>query len=139
MNPWTSFGRRLACAALFTLFSTLSQAHSPLTPAQALDYRRAGDLHFSPDGSKLVYVVYSYRWDWQPHLWLLEVASGNTRQITPEGKGERAPQWSPDGKALAFLSNRDGKTQVYTMPVDSGAPTAVTARKFGVTGFHWSP
>jgi dipeptidyl aminopeptidase/acylaminoacyl peptidase len=139
MRSSVSFRGYLACGGLMTMLSSIGLAQTVLTPAQALDYRRVGDLHFSPDGSKLAYVVYSYRWDWQPHLWLLDVASANARQITPEKTAERSPQWSPDGKALAFLSNRDGKTQIYTLAPESGAPAAVTARKYGVTSFHWSP
>jgi dipeptidyl aminopeptidase/acylaminoacyl peptidase len=134
-----NFSGRLLCAALLAAFSLACQAQNSMTPAQALDYRRMGDLHLSPDGSKLLYVMYSYRWDWQPHLWLMDVASGNARQLTPEKKAERAPEWSPDGKTLAFLSNRDGKIQVYTADADGGQATAVTSRKYGVTSFHWSP
>jgi hypothetical protein len=43
-------------------------------------------------------------------------------------KSERSPQWSSDGKKLAFLSNRAGKTQVYVMDADGGAAMAVTDR-----------
>jgi dipeptidyl aminopeptidase/acylaminoacyl peptidase len=136
---WANFERCLACAVLLTVFSAASHAQTALTPAQALDYRRVTDLHFSPDGSKLVYVVYSYRWDWLPHLWLLDVVTGSAHEITPKKKSERSPQWSPDDRMLAFLSNRDGKAQVYVMPANGGDATAVTARKYGVTSFHWSP
>ena len=59
--------------------------------------------------------------------------------MTPTKKAERAPEWSPDGKMMAFLSNRDGKTQIYTAHADGGEATAVTSRKYGVTSFHWSP
>ena len=138
MNPWASLGRRLACAALFTLFSTLSRADQPLTPAQVLDYSRAGDLHFSPDGRKLAYVVYTYRQDWSPHLRLMDVATGAARDLTPAKKAERSPQWSPDGTKLAFLSNRGGKTQVYIIAAGANA-MALTARENGVKSFHWSP
>src|SRR5580700_432081 len=94
MRIWVNFERYLAYAVLLTVFSAACDAQTALTPAQALDYRRVTDLHFSPDGSKLVYVVYSYRWDWLPHLWLLDVVTGSAREITPEKKSERSPQWS---------------------------------------------
>jgi dipeptidyl aminopeptidase/acylaminoacyl peptidase len=69
----------------------------------------------------------------------MDVATGNSREMTPAKKSERSPQWSPDGKMLAFLSNRDGKNQVYTADSGGGNAIAVTARKYGVTSFHWSP
>jgi dipeptidyl aminopeptidase/acylaminoacyl peptidase len=134
-----NFGARFACAALMTGFSLLCHAQNAMTPAQALNYRRVSDLHLSPDGSKLLYVVSSYQWDAQPHLWLMDLVTGNAREMTPAKKSERLPQWSPDGKMLAFLSNRDGKAQVFTAHADGSEATAVTMRKYGVTSFHWSP
>jgi dipeptidyl aminopeptidase/acylaminoacyl peptidase len=139
MSLWAKFGCCLGAAALLASISSSRGAEQTLTPAQALNYVRIGDLHFSPDGTKLAYVEYSYRWDWLPHLWLLETATGNARELTPAGKAERAPQWSADGKILGFLSNRGGKTQVYAMPAQGGAAAAITARKNGVENFHFSP
>lgn len=136
MNLWA---RRASFAALFTVFSGFAQAAPVITPEKALDYRRAGDVHFSPDGTKLAYISVGYRDDYKPHIWLMDLATAQARDITPAKKSERWPQWSPDGKTLAFLSNRDGKTQVYAMPVAGGDAAAVTAQKNGVSSFHWSP
>ena len=110
-----------------------------MTPAQALNYRRVGDLRLSPDGSKLLYVMYSYQWDWQPHLWLMAIPSGKAHELTPTQKAERSPEWSPDGKRIAFLSNRDGKPQVYIAQSDGSEAKAASSRKYGVSSFHWSP
>jgi dipeptidyl aminopeptidase/acylaminoacyl peptidase len=131
--------RVLAGALLLASSVGLCEPQQPLSPAQALAYTRASDLHFSPDGSRLAYVAISYRWDGLPRVRLLDLASGNTRELTAAGKSERSPQWSPDGKTLAFLSNRGGKTQVYTLAADKDEAQALTTRKFGVTQFHWSP
>ncbi len=110
-----------------------------LTPAMALSYVRVGDLHFSPDGSKLAYVAASYSWDVRGHVRVMDIATGAERELTPADKSERSPQWSPDGKTLAYLSNRGGKTQVWLAPADGGDPVAATARKAGVESFRWSP
>jgi len=114
-------------------------ARAAMTPAQALSYVRAGDLHLSPDGSKLAYVVGSYLWDAKPHVRILDLASGAERELTPAGKSERSPQWSPDGSKLAFLSNRGGKTEIYVVPASGGEPAALTAQKSGVEAYRWSP
>jgi dipeptidyl aminopeptidase/acylaminoacyl peptidase len=114
-------------------------AAEPLTPEQALGYLRIGDLQFSPDGTKLAFVVTSYRWDTLPKLRVMDLASGAVQELTPAGKSERSPQWSADGARLAFLSNRAGATQVYTLPANGGEPVAVTAHKPGVDAYHWSP
>src|SRR3569623_792072 len=96
------------------------------TPAEVLDYQRAGDLHVSQDGKKLAFIVLSYPLDYKPRIRILDVATGAANEITPKGKSERSPQWSPAGKTLAFLSTRDGRTQVYLKPAAGGAPDALT-------------
>jgi dipeptidyl aminopeptidase/acylaminoacyl peptidase len=134
-----SWARRAGLAVVFTVFSGLVLAAPIITPEKALDYRRAGDVHFSPDGTKLAYISVGYRDDYKPHVWLMDVATGLARDITPEKKSERSPQWSPDGRTLAFLSNRGGKTQVYAIPVGGDAAVAITSQKNGVSSFQWSP
>ena len=114
-------------------------AATAMTPTEALSYVRAGDVHFSPDGKRLAYVAISYRWDWQPHLRLLDLTTGKESELTPAGKSERSPQWSSDGQWLAFLSNRGGNTEVYGIRPEGGAPQALTASKSTVQSFHWSP
>src|ERR1700733_4483703 len=122
MNLRTSICGLLVCVAIFTANSAVAGAQTPLTPAKALSYRRIANLHLSPDGLKLAFIVYSYPKDWPPQLWLMDIAAGQARNLTPPKKAERAPQFSPDGRTLAFLSNRDGKTQIYTMPVNGDVP-----------------
>lgn len=130
----------LLTAALLLLVPNFARAEAALSPAEALNYERAGDLHFSPDGKRLAYIVLSYPLDWKPRVHILDIATGKVNEITPAQKSERAPQWSPDGKTLAFLSNRGGKTQVWLMPLaGGGAAAALTACKNGVSAFHWSP
>jgi dipeptidyl aminopeptidase/acylaminoacyl peptidase len=98
----------MACACA----PPLARSAQPLSAAQALGFIRISDLHFSPDGTKLAYVAVSYRWDAQPHARVADIATASTREITPAGKSERSPQWSPAGDTLALLSNRGGATQV---------------------------
>lgn len=126
-------------AALSCVIVTASPAETGLSPAAALNYERVGDFHFSPNGRALAYIVLSYPKDWRPRIGLLALASGRLREITPAGKSEHAPEWSPDGAILAFLSNRAGKVQVYTMRADGGEATPLTQHPTGISSFHWSP
>jgi dipeptidyl aminopeptidase/acylaminoacyl peptidase len=128
----------LTLAAL--LAATAGAAEGPLTPEQALSFVHAGDLNLSPDGSKLAYVEASYQWDWRPHLRVVEIATGTAELLTPQGKSDRFPRWSPDGRQLAFLSNRGGMgTQIYLRNASGGAPIALTSRANRVGAFSWSP
>jgi dipeptidyl aminopeptidase/acylaminoacyl peptidase len=113
----------------------------PLTPAQTLDRRSIGDLEFSPDRTRVVFTVTepvkgAAR---QRNLWLLDVASGRVRQLTFAAKSDGSPRWSPDGRSIAFLSDRDGAAQLYRLPMGGGEAEKLTDRKESISAFRWSP
>jgi dipeptidyl aminopeptidase/acylaminoacyl peptidase len=113
----------------------------PLTPDTSLNLRSISDLQFSPDGARVAFIVT------EPpkgerrarHIWLYDKKSGAVRQFTFSTKDETSPRWSPDGKQLAFLSNRDDQQQIYVMRADGGEAAAVTKGKSSVRTFAWSP
>jgi dipeptidyl aminopeptidase/acylaminoacyl peptidase len=143
--------RRLSACALLVLAMLAkplvaqepSKAEGPklLTPEASLNLRSISDLQFSPDGSRLAFVVS------EPpkgerrarHIWLYERQSGAIREFTYSAKTESFPRWSPDGKQLAFLSNRDEEQQLYVMRSDGGEASALTKGKRAVQSFAWSP
>ena len=49
------------------------------------------------------------------------------------------PAWSPDGRWIAFKSERDGDTQVYVMNADGADPRRLTNLEGGVGEISWSP
>ena len=140
-----------AISSLFLLSSAPETAAVPspqadssskiLTPQQALNLRRIFDLHFSPDGLRLAFTVFEppKGTENQSHIWLLDVSARHARQYTYSDKSESSPRWSPDGKFLAFLSNRDGDRQIYLAPSSGGDAYAITSGKRGVQSFEWSP
>ncbi len=48
------------------------------------------------------------------HIWMLTVATKELRQFTASQKSEDSPRWSPDGKKLAFLSDREESRDLHT-------------------------
>ena len=136
-----------SCAFLFAAAKSFSAPPPPdssstiLTPQQALNLRRIADLHFSPDGSRIAFtVVEPPKGTENPsHIWLLDVSTKQARQYTYSEKSENFPRWSPDGKFLAFLSNRDGDRQIYLAPSNGGDAYAITHGKRGISSFEWSP
>jgi dipeptidyl aminopeptidase/acylaminoacyl peptidase len=96
----------------------------------------------SPDGIKVIYYVNHVDTEADKELstiYLFNIATGETRPMT-NGKAKDAnPRWSPDGKSIAFISDRNDKPQLFILPVDGGEAQQVTDLKQGVGGFAWSP
>jgi len=145
MNRFFSAGVLLAWSVLAAplLAQEPPKAAGPklLTPEASLNLRNISDLQFSADGSRLAFVVTEpARGERRArHIWVYEKQSGTIRQFTYSAKSEFLPRWSPDGKQLAFLSDRDEQQQVYAMRADGGEASALTQGKRGVRNFAWSP
>jgi dipeptidyl aminopeptidase/acylaminoacyl peptidase len=121
--------------------AALVAADMPLSPAQTLDRRSIGELELSPDGSRLVFTVSEpVKAAARPRsIWLLDVASGRIRQLTFSGKNDGSPRWSPDGRSIAFTSDRDGPAQLYLLPLGGGEAEKLTDGKEAIRSFRWSP
>ncbi|MDQ2855465.1 MAG: S9 family peptidase, partial [Acidobacteriota bacterium] len=85
--------------------------------------------------------------DRRAHLWVVDVASGNAKQIT-EGNNwnDSDPQWSPDSKRIAFVSNRTGKeydedrnTDVWVIAAEGGELTRISDHDEADNNPRWSP
>jgi len=115
-------------------------AAKPLTPETLLALRRLSDLEFSPDGSRVAFVVTEPpKGDQHPrHIWLFEPTTGSFRQLTYSEKTESLPKWSPDGKSLAFLSNREANQQIYLLAMTGGEAEPLTKGKRNISRFEWS-
>src|SRR5207247_2692558 len=99
----------------------------------------------SPDGSRVAYAVSETKmekdkeWKSVSQVWVVPIAGGKSRQYTRGDKSASAPEWSPDGTMLAFLSDRekDGERQVWMMMADGGEGWVVTWHKGGVSGVRF--
>jgi dipeptidyl aminopeptidase/acylaminoacyl peptidase len=118
-----------------------------LTAMDLMKIANVSAPRISPDGSRVAYTVSEVKmekdkeWKTVTQVWVVATSGGKTRQYTRGDKSSSAPEWSPDGSMLAFLSDRekDGERQVWMMMADGGEGWAVTSHKGGVTGFHFSP
>jgi dipeptidyl aminopeptidase/acylaminoacyl peptidase len=136
----------------------------------------AGSFQWSPDGKRLVclsrtgpsdsrpenrersdvrhYTHISYKFndtgwfdDKHSHLFVVDVASGNSKQITTgDDWDDTDPQWSPDSSRIAFVSNRTGKlldgdrnTDVFVIPAEGGALTKISDHTEPDNSPRWSP
>ncbi|MGZ5556518.1 MAG: TolB family protein, partial [Candidatus Aminicenantales bacterium] len=105
--------------------------------------KSAGNPQISPDGRRVAYTVTETDFDQDAYvtqIWLADVASGETIQLTRGKKSSSGPTWSPDGRWIAFTSSRaEDKSQIFVISPDGGEAIQMTKAETGVGGFDWSP
>jgi dipeptidyl aminopeptidase/acylaminoacyl peptidase len=113
----------------------------PLTFDDLIKLHRVSAPEVSPDGRLVAYAVSTPDMEANrgvSNIWLITTTGGDPIQITQSGR-DNSPSWSPDGKTLAFLSSRDGTSQVYLLPMDGGEANKLTTLSTGADLFKWSP
>jgi len=116
--------------------------HVP-TVDELLTLKSVGGPRISPDGLRIAYTVREtdLKQDaYVSHIWLAEIATGRTFQLTQGEKSCSSPDWSPDGKWLAFTSARVGdKSQIFVIDPAGGEALRLTNAETSVGGYAWSP
>jgi Tol biopolymer transport system component len=100
-----------------------SQHRAKFQPEDLLRQAQVQDVALSPDGSS---VVYSRRViadnAYRTHLWIVPWSGGDARQLTHAAVNDTRPVFSPDGRSLAFLSDRGGRERPWILPLNGGKP-----------------
>ena len=142
MNRSTS---SLALAVLLTLAAApavRAQGPPAFTVDEMLKLKRVSDPQLSPDGTKVAFVVTDVSLEQNTRnndIWVVPVAGGAPVRIAGTDRSEDRPRWSPDGKQLAFVSNREGGPQIWVIPAAGGEPKRLTTIATGASGVTWSP
>jgi dipeptidyl aminopeptidase/acylaminoacyl peptidase len=114
-----------------------------------LRWKIAGPPAISPDGTRIVCpvtVVDEPANGYQTHLWLLRVPADGAlgrddagQPLTTARARDTVPRWSPDGRHVAFISDRSGAKQVWVIPADGGEARLLTAGSYLAADLAWSP
>jgi dipeptidyl aminopeptidase/acylaminoacyl peptidase len=141
-------------AAVLVVFSPVCAAAAPSRDVTVDDYfslASVSQVALSPNGKHLAYA--EARWqnagnDRKTDLWLIELRSGEVKQLTRDRANDRSLKWAADGATLYFLGNRkhegekkppyDGKTQIWKLSLEGGEPADVTRSAEGVDAYDLS-
>jgi len=129
---------------LFVLFTSAAHAQT-WTPEMQLKLRAVGAPRVSPDGKRVVYTVSEAvmtpdKSEYVSQLWMANIATRQSTQLTFGDKSSSNPKWSPDGNWIAFTSTRkDNKANLYLLSLNGGEAEPLTEVKSGITNFDWSP
>jgi len=158
-------------ALLSFVFPACAQAKHPFTFEDMMKLKRVGDPQVSPDGKWVIFSVVDVDLAANtktPHIWIVPLAEEKAGSSTPQdaspsanhpapvgmtGGGEREiiadqdadrPRWAPDGKRFAFLSTKEGGSQIWIARFDSAAGKVASVYKLSsiateASGELWSP
>ena len=130
--------------AILLLSTAATYAQTPSAPSidDVINLKRVGSPAISPDGRQVAFTIRETNWDenaYETEIWIGDAATGQSRQVSNARKSSMQPAWSPDGAWLAFVSDRDGKRQLYRIALRGGEAERLTSTEDGVNAFGWSP
>ncbi|MCU4165670.1 prolyl oligopeptidase family serine peptidase [Carboxylicivirga caseinilyticus] len=124
------------------MFSAFSQ--SVLSPADLLSLKSIHTNQLTPDGSKLMYSIYTPRSaNDKPGgaistYMILDLNTNESKPLFDDDQKASSPQWNNDGSLLAVIKNIKGTRQVFFISND-GNEYQITNSPTGVNSFQWSP
>ena len=127
MNHSLSLPRVCLAIGLSVLLAAIPlQAQQPgWTPSLMMKVKRIGSVQASPDGKQVAYtvrhaVMAGDKSEYLTHIHLAGADGLKSVQLTHGEKSCDDPQWSPDGRVIAFVSNRTGKKNIWLIRPDGG-------------------
>ena len=102
---------------------------------------RLGEIDLSADGARIAYersTIDIGSDAWAGEIRIVPSHGGSARRVVAPDPGGARPRFSPDGRFLAFTSDRDGSSQVWLLPLAGGEPTRLTEVPGAVSALSWA-
>ena len=141
ITPLIVFWVGLFCLFLGAAFGE-QQNYTLLTKETYMEMESVGSPNMSPDGKN---ILFTRSWTdkindrTRSNLWIVDVEGERIRELTHGDWSDSSPVWSPDSKKIAFLSDRDGTTQIHVMWLDTRDVAQLTHLERAPGDIRWSP
>jgi len=125
-----------------TRYEVVNEARRPVTFEDLFAMGRVGDPQISPDGKTVLYVVTAYSMEENKSnsdIYAVDLESSISTRLTVSPASDAHPRWSPDGKSIAFISSREGGSQIWLMNPNGSEQKKRTNISSGASGVEWSP
>ncbi len=114
------------------------------SPDESMKIKSISQTDISNDGKYVAYVVREpimedKKSEYLSQIWVSNVDTKENIQYTFNLKSSSSPEFSPDGKMIAFLSARSGKNQIWIINTNGGEAKKLTSEKKSVNSIKWSP
>lgn len=137
------------CTALVASHSEAQTHKRQVTPEDLFSLREASDVRVSPTGISIAFALSSIdRVNNREvsNIWTIPTRGGPAEQVTVGAFNDSSPRWSPDGRYIAFSSNRNGQFGLWVVDTETGQTRMLAswpARDFFISKasdmFSWSP
>ncbi|MCP4707934.1 MAG: S9 family peptidase [Planctomycetes bacterium] len=125
------------------MLTNVSVAQDQLLDVETfMEMETLGSVQISPDGELILFTrgyVDKMSDRSRSNLWVVDVEGERVRELTHGNWSDSSPVWSPDGEKIAFISDRDGTSQVHVMWFDTREVAQLTHLERGASGLRWSP
>lgn len=131
------------CLSLFSgALGEESKNYKILDLETFMEMESVGSPALSPDGKQIIFTrtwVDKVADRYNSNLWIVDVEGKRLRELTPGNWRDSSPLWSPDGKKIAFISDRDGSSQIHIVWLDTREVAQLTHVENTPGSLSWSP
>src|SRR6266568_1699094 len=129
-----------------------------ITIEDLYQFKQVSRPRISPDGQRVAFVVTTIderKQEYHSSIWIAATDGGEAKRFTGGASNAQNPNWSPDGRWLAFVTDREGepairdqteqkkqgkaKSQIWLIPTDGGEARQLTFMQHGASNPVWSP